>query len=69
MLGEIQYLSLASFCLSHWVPLEITVLPIPFSRDESFSHALRTLAPRDENWFTLMYPDSYSITFLQKLLF
>lgn len=53
MLGEIQYLSLASFCLSHWVSLTTIFLSIPFSRDESFSQALRTSVSRDKNWFPL----------------
>lgn len=66
MLGEIQYLSLASFCLSHWVLLVTTFLLMPLrSRDESFSQAPTTSKSRDKNWFPLMHPDGCSITCLQ----
>ena len=67
MLGEVQCLSLASFCINHWVPLATAVLPIPF-RDESFSHVPRSWASRDKKWLTLMRPDCQSLTFLQKFL-
>ena len=66
MLGEIQCLSLASFCINHWVPLATVVLPI--FRDESFSHVPRTWASRDKKWLTPMHPHCQSLTFLQKFL-